>query len=386
MSKKLTTEEFIEKARSVHGDKYDYSKVEYKNNYTKVIIICKIHGEFEQQPNNHFQGKKCIKCSTNVRNNNRKLNTNIFIEKAKQVHGNKYIYTNVNYINTKTKVDIVCKIHGSFKQYYYHHLNGSGCPKCLGHNKTTKEVIRELSKIHNNKYDYSELVYINGKTPLTIICPIHGKFEQYYSKHIIGRGCQSCGGSLKKDKNNLIDYFNLVHDNLYDYSKVEYKGMHTNITIICPKHGEFNQRPNSHYRGCGCPKCSMHISKSEFKLYNTIKDNYNIVKHSYRNKRMFNQQHLDIFIPEYNIAIEYQGIQHFKAIDFFGGEEGLVYSKERDERKRNTCIENNIKLYYFTYNKEHVPKDYPYKVFTNEQELLEDIKQHIENNENKTKY
>jgi len=109
--KKLTTKEFINRAEKIHRNKYDYSLVEYVNTKTKIKIICKKHGIFEQTPNNHLCGKNCPKC-----HDYNKLTTKEFINKAEKDHGNKYDYSLVEYVNTKTKIKIICKKHGIFEQ------------------------------------------------------------------------------------------------------------------------------------------------------------------------------------------------------------------------------------------------------------------------------
>jgi hypothetical protein len=132
MSKKLTTEEFIIKAKCVHGDKYDYSKVEYINNHTKMIIICPEHGEFLQTSEHHLNSFGCKECTYNKK----KLTTDEFIQKAKLIHSDKYDYSKVNYINNHTKVIIICPVHSDFEQQPTNHLLGKGCSKCVGKNKT----------------------------------------------------------------------------------------------------------------------------------------------------------------------------------------------------------------------------------------------------------
>ena len=172
MTKKMTNSEFIAKARKIHNEKYDYSKVEYINNRTKVCIICPIHGEFWQTPNAHLNGQDCPKCKGKI-----KLTLEKFIEKAKKVHGDKYDYSKVEYINNHTKVCIICPIHGEFWQTPQHHLKGVGCPKCYGNfRKTTEQFIEEARKVHGDKYDYSKVEYVNATTKVRIICPKHGEF------------------------------------------------------------------------------------------------------------------------------------------------------------------------------------------------------------------
>ena len=133
MRKRMTAEEFIEKAKAVHGDKYDYSKVNYVDAITKVCIICPEHGEFWQTPNMHINDKNgCKLCGIKNRSNKRKKTTEQFIEKARKIHGNKYDYSKVNYVNSQEKVGIMCPKHGEFWQNPRKHLSGCGCSKCYG--------------------------------------------------------------------------------------------------------------------------------------------------------------------------------------------------------------------------------------------------------------
>ena len=183
------TEEFIEKSKLIHGDKYDYSKVDYINTYTKIIIICKEHEDFLQTPYNHIRGNGCPKCAGTI-----KSNTKEFIEKAKLINGDKYDYSKVNYINCSTKVIIICKEHGEFLQSPNSHLQGRRCHKCVGTIKlNTKEFIEKTKLIHGDKYDYSKVNYKNAIEKVIIICKIHGDFKQIPSNHYFsGCGCPKC--------------------------------------------------------------------------------------------------------------------------------------------------------------------------------------------------
>ena len=203
MGTKLTTREFIDKARSIHGDFYDYSLVEYIGSKSKVTITCPIHGEFEQLPNSHLRGYGCKQCGSNSRVKIRTSNTEEFIQKAKKIHGNKYDYTKTNYANSKVKVTIVCSIHGDFYQIPNTHLSGRGCPNCKGDNLsqrqiyTTDKFIDKAKNIHGDNYDYSKVEYIDSITKVTITCPVHGEFQQIPSSHLIGHGCPECADENK---------------------------------------------------------------------------------------------------------------------------------------------------------------------------------------------
>lgn len=183
---------FIRKSKKVHHNKYDYSKVDYVNARTNVIITCPIHGDFEQLPDKHLNRKHgCPSCG-----GTKKKTTDEFITKAKQVHGDAYEYMLVNYKSCLEKVQIVCHEHGVFKQLPKYHLAGNGCPKCGGYAPLTQNdfVIRSRKK-HNNKYDYSLAEYVTDRTKVTIICPEHGKFTQTPNAHMAGQGCPKCNST-----------------------------------------------------------------------------------------------------------------------------------------------------------------------------------------------
>jgi hypothetical protein len=150
----MTREEFIARARLKHGDKYDYSEVEYKNNYTKVCIICPEHGPFLQTPSNHLMGRGCSECRYVNISNMFRSNTEEFIKKAREVHGSKYDYSNVEYVNNHTKVCIVCPVHGEFKQMPSGHLNGKGCSDCKQSNM--EKLVRKILEDKNINFTYNE--------------------------------------------------------------------------------------------------------------------------------------------------------------------------------------------------------------------------------------
>lgn len=181
---------FIQKAIAVHGNKYDYSKVEYVNCKTKVVITCPEHGDFSQTPDKHINCKcGCPVCAGNVAGT-----TDKFIKDAVDVHGNKYDYLKVKYINNKTDVCIVCPKHGDFWQKPYNHLMGNGCPVCANNIVlTTEEFVRKACEVHGDYYDYSKVVYSGNRNPVTIVCRIHGDFDQRPYAHLDGAGCPACG-------------------------------------------------------------------------------------------------------------------------------------------------------------------------------------------------
>ena len=264
----MTTEEFIQKAKAIHGDKYDYSKVEYVNAKTKVCIICSRHGEFLQRPSEHLRGYGCFACGHEYVVQLRKKTKEWFIENAQKVHGIQYDYSKVDFINVTTKVCIVCPIHGEFWQTPHSHIQGTGCPECSRlraanlRKRTNEEFIEDARKIHGDKYDYSKVQYKDVRTPVTIICPKHGEFCQTPDSHLQGAGCSKCsheriGEMSRSSKEWFLTKAHEVHGDRYDYSKVDYRGSSVKICIICKEHGEFWQAPNIHIKGHGCPLCAI---------------------------------------------------------------------------------------------------------------------------------
>ena len=306
----MNTKIFIEKSKLIHGDKYDYSKTNYISPKEKVCIICPKHGEFWQKPYNHLNGQGCSKCRYEMLSNKYKKTTEKFIEEAKQVHGNKYDYSKVDYNLCQDKVTIICPIHGEFKQRPLSHIQGQGCPKCSGNYKLSlKNFIEEAKQIHGNKYDYSKVDYINAHEKVCIICPKHGEFWQTASKHLNGRGCPQCGGSNRLTNKDFIEKSKLIHGDRYDYSNIKYINSNTKIRILCPKHGEFEQLPHDHLQGKGCPKCACVESKAESEIYEyvcSLIGKENVIS---RDRTVLDGKELDIYVPSLGVGIEYNGLR-----------------------------------------------------------------------------
>jgi len=271
--RKLTTIEFVEKAQAVHGERYSYNLVEFKNTRTRVEIVCREHGSFFQTPSNHTNKSKksgCPQCGAVVANNLRQLSTEQFIEKARATHGDKYDYSSTEYKGTHTKVEIVCKKHGSFLQAPSNHTNGgNGCFKC-GMRLSTKEFIEKAKLLHGNLYDYSLTEYRSNKEKIIIVCKQHGSFLQTPGDHTSKRrhGCPKCSIITVADTRRLstkefIERAQVVHGDKYEYSLTEYKNNKEKVKITCRNHNTFEQTPSNHLAGSGCRKCGNSISKKE---------------------------------------------------------------------------------------------------------------------------
>lgn len=366
-SPKSSTEEFIKKAKAIYGDTYDYSKVEYKGNKEKVCIICPKHGEWWMSPNNHLRGHRCPGCYGTP-----KHTVEEFVSMAKKVHGNKYDYSKVEYKGNKIKVCILCPEHGEFWQKPQSHLNGNGCSKCSGLYKIDLPLfIEHCTAIHNKKYDYSKVKFNNINDYVTIICPKHGEFKQRAKNHYIGYGCTICAGNKRLTNEEFIEKAELVHGKKYDYSKVNYINTSTKVCIICPFHGEFWQTPNAHLFGAGCPTCPQSNLEGEIRNF-LIKNNI-----KFEQEKTFTwlvhklRMYLDFFLPEYGVAIECQGGQHFFPTDLFGGKDFYQLTIERDKAKKKLCEKHGINILYYS----HADVNYPYPVFESVRLLLKAIKQ-----------
>ena len=355
MPKKLTKEEFIKKANEKHGDKYDYTNVDYKGSKTKVCIICPEHGEFKQRPSDHLNGQGCPKCGQLARNDCNRSSKEDFIKKANERHGGKYDYTNVDYKGSKTKVCIICRNHGEFWQIPNSHLNGVGCPKCANEANgercrlSKEEFIKKANEVHDGKYNYDKVEYKDTHTKVCILCKEHGEFWQVPYSHLNGNCCPKCSGVYTPTTEEWVVSARKVHGDKYNYNKVEYNGAFTKVCIICPEHGEFWQKPNSHLNGQGCSKCNLsHLERS---VMNYLDENG--ITYDYQKRfNWLGKQSLDFYLPDYNVGIECQGGQHFFPVDFAG--KGVEWAcKEfnklvsRDKKKKALCEEKWIKLLYF---------------------------------------
>lgn len=205
---KITREKFLEKVIKLHGLKYDYTFVDYVNNTTKIKIICQIHGMFLQRPVNHLKGKGCDKCGGTS-----DLTAEKFKEKCIKIHNKKYDYLLTEYKSYNSKIIIICPDHGIFFQTPRNHLQGRGCPKCGKTNViSTQEFIEKASKVHKEKYDYCLSNYINAKTKVKIICRTHGEFKQIPSDHFNGRGCSKCKYRISKKETAWLDSLNVLKE------------------------------------------------------------------------------------------------------------------------------------------------------------------------------
>lgn len=376
MSHRKTTEEFIKQAKGIHGERYDYHKIDYYSNHKNVVIICRQHGEFPQTPSNHLGGAGCPKCGKEAMARIKSHSTDSFIKKSIEIHGNRYDYSLVQYANNnQVKVSIVCKSHGVFRQAPLNHLTGQGCPECaydVLRNKFSSdlnEFILKSKQVHGDKYDYSESTYINSKTKIRITCPIHGGFFQEPSAHLAGQGCPRCGGTEKLTTEIFIERARKIHNNKYDYSLVDYVATDIPVKIICPIHGLFSQPPITHlYRGSGCHTCQMPLGERVIIGVLTslgIQFEYQKRFNDCRNKQPLP---FDFYIEQAKILIEYDGPQHFFP---------LRSAWSNLDKVKRTQYHDSLKTAYAASNGFHLIR-IPYTQFDNIETILKaEIEKHI---------
>ena len=352
------------------------------------IICNKCGNIFEQNPDNHINKKSgCPKCSGNIKLTIEefiRIAQSVHIDEFGLPI---YNYSLVVYINNHTNIKIICPVHGIFEQTPLTHINQrSGCAKCnTWYKSNTLEFIEKAVKIHGENYDYSLVNYVNAITPIKLICNnCKNIIEITPHQHLHKENGCICNSNKfytteKFIKKSMLIYNDENNNPIFDYSLIKYKHYKSKLKFICFTHGTFEQTPATHLRGGGCPHCSNEKKNvSETKLFNVLKKefvNYSIIQ-GHKNTWL-GKQHLDIYFEDYNIAIEHHGQQHFKCIEMFGGEDKFKHMQKLDKEKNKKCINNNCKLLYFAYDKRDIPDTYFDKVYTNEEELIAEIQKII---------
>lgn len=285
LSKAFTTKEFIQKAIGVHGRDYNYDNVIYKNARTPVSILCnKCKKIFCQTPDKHLRGQGCPYC-----HKKHQYSSEEFKKKAANLFGNKFSFSESNYINYNTKVKVLCKECNSYFYITPNNLfNNIGCPECAHKNMNTEKFIQKAKEIHGELYDYSKAIYIKARQP---------------------------------------------------------------IEIICKKHGSFCQTPDNHLnKKCGCPLCKKYKGE-EYISYLLKKSNIQFERNKkFNDLKDKTFLSFDFYLPSLNILIEYNGKQHYEFCPNFHKDLHDFYKqKHHDWLKRKYCKKNNITLIVISY-------------------------------------
>lgn len=286
----LTNEEFIVRARRVHGNKYNYDCSQYKDTNSKLSINCPAHGQFQQTPHSHLNGVGCLSCGGSLRKT-----IDEFIKKANIIHNNRYDYSKAIYKNLESKIVIICPIHGDFNQIAGNHLK-SGCFKCYGTEKLTTEIFTQRAKnVHGDKYDYNKVDYQGLRKKVTITCKKHGDFIQSACNHLEGVGCPVCKESKGENKVAMtLNQLNAVYHRQVKFDTCKYKRLLLFDFVVKPFFG------------------------------NKIK------------------------------IIEYQGQQHYKPVNIYGNRtngrgSNFEVTQIRDNIKREWCKNNKVDLLEIPY-------------------------------------
>jgi len=299
-----------------------------------------------------------------------KSTTKEFVAGARMVHdADQYGYDKVVYVRSKIKVVITCLKHGDFEQTPNSHMQGRGCPKCGGIEKSTMEEFVVKSKVVHgaDRYSYDKVVYASAHTKVVITCLKHGDFEQTPNNHIHGKGCPKCGGIEKSTMEEFVAKAKVVHgSDRYSYDKVVYVSNKTKVIITCKKHGDFEQTPNHHTRGVGCPKCNS--SKGEDIIRTLLTEQ----RYQYKEQARFqsckniNPLPFDFSVnaPDQRL-IEFHGKQHYEPYSFRGNrkdtqeqmEANLARIQLHDAIKAKWCEDNNVPLLVIPYwDKHRIPE------------------------------
>ncbi len=285
-----------------------------------------------------------------------------FIKRSIFIHNNFYNYDKVNYINSKSPVLITCPNHGDFYQIPYNHLMGKGCKKCsvernkLKSTKSIDKFIDDSKNVHYDTFNYDKVKYVNDSTKVIITCLKHGDFEQTPNKHLLGQGCPFCKfdkskkSFSKKYSSSFIDRSNRIHNGYYDYSKVKHINAKYPVEITCPKHGVFLQLPYNHLMGKGCIKCSQSQGEKiieSFLILNKVEYEFQKKFPDCKNKIPLS---FDFYLPKFNVLIEFDGLQHYKSLGYFGGDKKLKFTQLCDKIKNEYCLKNNIRLIRIPYS------------------------------------
>lgn len=399
-SSQFNLEKYAEEANKIWHNKYEY--VDYKPGskkngiriLPKVGILCHEHGVFWKNPTKHKKGQGCPICSM-IENNKMPLTNEIIIKRAIESHKSQYdnlSYEKLDYKVNDKHVIVTChnkfdngEEHGDFPITVNHLMNGQGCPYCRyiksasSKKRSLKEVLKYANKVHHGKYDYSLITkYENDKIKYPIIChekfpngKEHGIFMKSFNFHIHKKqGCPICSEiqRIKKRKITNEDFIkkaNKIHGNKFYYDKTDVNNRDEDgkVIITCPKHGDFKQTPSNHLFGQGCPICKTSKLEQEMSIF--LSENAVNYIHE-KTFEWLGSKRLDFYLPDYNVAIECQGIQHFIDDHFY---ESLKITQERDKIKRKLCEKNGVKILYYS----DLGIDYPYHVFENKEELLKEI-------------
>lgn len=360
---KITTQQFILESKQRFQDKFDYSLTEYINKNTPLILICPVHEEFKITRRNHLRSPLgCPECFYDTLRKPKKVfdritryTKELFIQESKKLYPDNFDYDEIEFIRIAKKIELKCKYHTYFPVIPSEHLNPkilNGCPYCQNKKKikrTQKMFLWECFQKHGTKFDYSLVNFVSMEDDIQIACPEHGLKNVTPKYHLTSKyGCPSCGGTEKYTTETFIAQAKKVCFENYDYSLVKYVNNKERVWFICPEKHKFPMRPNNFLSGQRCPVCAdlKEVSEEENQLYKWVLENISkSAVQSYRPSWMIYSKkdnfpkEIDIYIPELNLGIEYNG-------SYFHSENFNKKFKYHHKWKYLKSLENNINLLF----------------------------------------
>jgi hypothetical protein len=274
----MSKEEFVAKANKIYDNMYDYTKVIYVNSKTKVIIVCKMHGDYSRTPTEHLShSSHCPQCMLLQRRlSGRQYTGEDFIKKARMIHGHIFDYSEMNFVTCDTKIKIKCEKGHVFYQLPFLHVRSVGCPTCNGNFVDTKIFIEKANKVHNEKYDYSKVDYVNGNVPVEIICAEHGSFFQAPRSHVNNAaGCTKCNKNYSRVQIEwltlLMNMLGIKIDHAENIGEHRIKNSRYKADGYCEKTNTIFEFNGCYYHGCdACFKNRDDINKVSGKSYREL--------------------------------------------------------------------------------------------------------------------
>lgn len=373
LKKRLTQTEFLKRSREVHGRRYSYTRANYRTQYDPVLVTCRMHGDFPVRPSNLWKGSGCPECARAEKGKSIRLSPKEFTARARMVHGQRYDLSQLNYTTAKSRVTPSCRTHGEWSVLPQNFLKGTGCPACakserqrsLNQSSRIKNITQLFKAVHSDTYDYSQVRYSRIDTPVTIICPKHGSFQQRPLNHLQGKGCHRCGAERRRaglllSQDEVIKRFHEEHGDLFDYSEFTYRDFKTKSTIVCREHGPFQMNAQGHLEGKGCPACSETKGERQVARWLTENGVAFLRQFSVKLRKTDNARYhvrFDFLLPSERTLIEYDGEQHFRAIAFFGmakrtASHIFADTVRRDKAKNRWAATNRYSLIRIKYDEE----------------------------------
>ena len=333
----MTKQKFLERAREMHGYKYEYPYIPDKINSHEIVDILYNGILYKQRVVKHILLGRCPEKNTPAKTQDE------FIKKCKEMWGDKYDYSLTKYKNANNKIKVIYD--GIvYEQCAQSHISGMAPEIHMNHNS----FIKYAKDKWGDKYDYSLVVYEHCKNKVKI--KYNGYIYEQTPEQHLKCAPENIRLSVKKTTEQFIIEANQVHDNKYSYEKTNYIKNHIKVTITCPIHGDFDQNPLSHVQGCGCPNCNESHGEKEISIFLKSKKINFVRQKKFKNCRNVFELPFDFYIPSMGICIEFDGIQHFQPLDYFGGINTFEKLKINDEIKNNFCEDNYINLIRIKYN------------------------------------